>query len=352
MMADYRIIFFIGLSCFAFFAILAAGNGYQQRFAVILSALFAVFCIYLFGNRPVELYTDTYTYLAQLNRSKGEMDIGLPFVPSKDMGWELFVRALAGLQASGHVFFTFSACLFIVPLFCAFYRMFRSNMMLPFLLLCSCFFFWALGTNVLRTGIGLSFMLLGISFHKELRYELFFFALSILFHLSFILPVGAWLLFSYTQIKIEYVVGIWIFFMILAWLNIDGLNRLLQFVHASNVNDRISGYLTSNKVNYRTGFRFDFVAFSLFFGVAGYFLHTWLYTDKFYDTILKSYILINAFFLLTMNIPFSDRFAVLSWVLIPVICTYPLIKSDYLFWKQSTFLLAFCMFGLTFLITI
>ena len=343
-------IFHIGLLVFGLLTILAVGNGYQHNFAVLTTVLLALFCVCVFGNRPVEPYTDTYVYVSHLNRYKNDIDIGIGFIPSKDIAWDSFVRLAAHLNMSEKQFLFCSALLFLVPIFIAFYRLFESEMLLPFLLLYSCFFFWALGTNIMRTGVGLSFFLLGISYKDNIKGGFLCFIVSILFHLSFILPVCVWMLFKYTRMDMKYTIAVWCLSLILAYLNIGALNRLLQFINNPTVNERIGDYLNFGITSYSTGFRFDFILFSLFFGGLGLFLRKKMYTDRFYDTVLKSYIIINAFFLLAINIPFSDRFAVLSWVLIPVICTYPLIKSRYPYWEYMTLFLSFFMFSLSIII--
>lgn len=349
MAAEYQHIFYAGLPFFGLLTFFSFGNGHQEKLSLWITVLLALYCVYVFGHRPIEIYTDTYVYISHLNQYKNDIDVGIGFSPTGDIAWSSFVWLAAYLNLSDVNFLAVSAFLFMIPLLIAFYRIFNSNMLLPFLLLCSCFFFWSLGTNVLRTGLGLSFFLLGISYMKDgLKIGLLFFILSVLFHLSFILPVCVWLLFVYFDADVRYLIGIWLLFLILAYLNVGTLNYILEFINSSVVNDRIDQYIIPGAPSsYRSGFRLDFVLFSVFFGVVGLFFRKRIYTDHFYDTVLNSYIITNAFFLITMNIPFSDRFAALSWIFIPVICSYPLIKSDYMYWEYIVLFFSLSMFLLS-----
>lgn len=349
MATEYQHVFYTGLPFFGLLTFFSFGNGYQEKFSLLITVLLALYCVYVFGHRPVEIYTDTHVYVSHLNQYKNDIDVGIGFTPTRDIAWYSFVWLAAYMNLSGVSFLTVSAILFVIPLLGAFYRIFNSNILLPFLLLCSCFFFWSLGTNVLRTGVGLSFFLLGISYMKDgLKIGWLPLALSVLFHLSFILPVCVWLLFVYFEADVRYLIGIWFLFLILACLNIGILNHILEFIDSSMVNDRIDQYIMPGTLSfYRSGFRLDFVSFSVFFGIVGLFLRKRIYTDHFYDAVLNSYIIINAFFLITMNIPFSDRFAALSWILIPLICSYPLIKSDCMYWEYIILFFSLAMFLLS-----
>lgn len=296
------------------------------------------------------MVTDTEAYVAKLHIYKSNILLGKGFDHFKDIAWDYFTLGCAYLDLSDRSFLAVCALLFICPLLYGFYRLFSKNMLLPLYLLFTCFFFYSLGTNVLRAGIGFSFFILAISYRGKIKPAILFCAIAVLFHLSFILPVLLFFLFSFFRIDLKYVIMVWIIMVIISYLNISALNNIVSIVNSSEIQSRINSYMTSTTANYRIGFRYDFVLFSLFFGVLGIFLQKKIYTDIYYDQLLKVYIASNAFFLLTMNIPYSDRFALLSWILIPILISYPLIETNYKYWRISIFGLSLFMLSLNFII--
>lgn len=50
--------------------------------------------------------------------------------------------------------------------------------------------------------------------------------------------------------------------------------------------------------------------------------------DRFYATVFCAYILINIIWLVVIRIPFADRFALMSWVFIPMVTAYPPLKLN------------------------
>lgn len=77
----------------------------------------------------------------------------------------------------------------------------------------------------------------------------------------------------------------------------------------------------------RTGFRWDF----LLYGSIGVFAG-WYYTfkkkigDKMYARLFNTFLIANSFWILVNTANFSDRFAYLSWFIMPLLIIYPLLK--------------------------
>jgi hypothetical protein len=97
--------------------------------------------------------------------------------------------------------------------------------------------------------------------------------------------------------------------------------------------NRMSSYLSQDEssalVRYKVGFRWDFVLYSLIPIAAGwYYIVKQKFDDHLYKSIYSAYILANSFWLLVIRAPFSDRFAYLSWFLMPLILAYPVIKQN------------------------
>lgn len=61
--------------------------------------------------------------------------------------------------------------------------------------------------------------------------------------------------------------------------------------------------------------------------VGWYYIYRKKFNDRFYTLIYNSYLLTNIFWILVIRANFSDRFAYLSWFLIPFLLVYPLLKQ-------------------------
>jgi hypothetical protein len=122
---------------------------------------------------------------------------------------------------------------------------------------------------------------------------------------------------------------IWFICLLLLFLSVSipCLSTVLEIIDFESVQARMDNYIQMDNSSYKTGVRYDFISFSFAFLVIGLFLRKKIYTDAFYEIILKIYITANAFFLLSSNIPYSDRYGTLSWSLIPILYSYPLLKS-------------------------
>ena len=68
------------------------------------------------------------------------------------------------------------------------------------------------------------------------------------------------------------------------------------------------------------GFRWDFLLYGSVPILEGiYFVFKRKYNNQFYCILLSTYILTNAFWVLINEVPFSDRFAYLSWFMMPLL---------------------------------
>lgn len=94
-------------------------------------------------------------------------------------------------------------------------------------------------------------------------------------------------------------------------------------------NDKFSGYALGDDGTSQIGFRVDFILYSIlpiFIGL--YFIIKYKFNDVIYNEILSVYLICNAFWLLVIRIPFSNRFVYLSWFMYGLVIAYPFIKSN------------------------
>lgn len=182
-----------------------------------------------------------------------------------------------------------------------------------------------------RQGIALVFMLLAISYllkNQKIKTTIAL-LISYLFHSSIVLvyPVFIFMMFYKNIDKLFKIsLGILLISLISSFLSLnENLNLLTSFF---NLDTRYLSYFdnTFENIAYKTGFRIDFVLFSLF-PITLYFLfRNQITEDK--EVILKwlsLYMLLNSIYHFFSFVVFSDRFAIFSWFILPIVC-YEILK--------------------------
>ena len=108
------------------------------------------------------------------------------------------------------------------------------------------------------------------------------------------------------------------------------------FLSGLGLEARMGDYLSSS--NYentitKEGFRWDFVLYSFMPILLGWYtiFRRGVYTRT-YSILLGTYIYANAFWLMVIRSPYSNRFAYLSWCLYPIVLAYPMFELPV--WKD------------------
>ena len=288
-----------------------------------LTFLLFVLIWLLLGLRPIS-YTfgdmGNYNISFELLLLGGEL-------PDSDVLFHWLMKFCADyLNANWFFFICFSV--YIFPFYIALNRWFKSNWIWPFVLMVSLFSFYSFGVNGIRNGMGTSVFLLALSYRGPVRWILFYAAFGL--HSSLALPIAAAALF--TQFKnINYYVYGWLGCLVLT-LAMPGIGELLAGMGI--LDDKLTSYINVD-INEAgmgiAGFRIDFLLFSLLPICIGiFYIYKLNFDDATYNEILAVYITANAFWLLVIRIPFSNRFAYLSWFLYGLVIAYPLVKSSLL----------------------
>ena len=192
------------------------------------------------------------------------------------------------------------------------------------LMVIGCLGFNAYGNNTIRAGLAIAVTLWAFSIDNLIiRLLLCYFAINI--HKSVAMPIGAYLFVTYYPNKFNYE-KIWIFCLILSVLHVD----LSSFYETIGVLDnRINSYVTASSQIYKQGFRIDFLIYSFIpILISGYECRHSMKDDVFYNKIYKTYLFVNSFWLLVIRASYTDRFAYLSWFMIPFITLYPFLNND------------------------
>lgn len=233
-----------------------------------------------------------------------------------------------------HSFFLIIDFLYVLPCYFFARKYFHKYWFFGMFIFLSSFSFWSYGTNGLRNGLATSFFIMGLYFYDKKYWMYFWFVLGYFMHASLVIPVAAFIVSSlYKNPKIY----LYIWFIAIP-LSLVGGSSWSNLFASLGLADRTSGYLTNSEKNLeqfsQTGFRWDFLIYSasaVFMGA--YFIFKKKITDPFYIHVFGIYCIANAFWILVITAAFSNRFAYLSWFLMPVIFAYPMFR--YKIWKEQ-----------------
>lgn len=245
------------------------------------------------------------------------------------VGWNTINYIVSRLTTSSTVFFLIVSCFYVLINFW-FCRRMSINYHILFIMVISCMGFRSYGVNTIKAGLGLSMALIAIAqYYKNKRRSILFSLISILIHSSCAMPILAfWGTGFLKKIKLKYYYLLWIICVGLSVAMGDFFKNIL----GSYLEDEdLSGadYFLVEESDYQMGFRYDFLFYSLIPILWGWFLRTKRkYEDERWLQLYKTYILVNAFWVLVITMNFTDRVAYLSWFLIPYITLLPLLDMN------------------------
>ena len=289
-----------------------------------LTILIISFLLLGFSNNSNNLYRspDAYNYTLFYNQI-----FNLNLKEIDDPLFYIFMYICKSIGISVDLFFLLCAVIYCSTLFLMSKKIGNKFSGIYFLMIVSSFSFVAYGTNVIRNGFALSFVLLACTFYREKLKMIILFIIALLFHMSAALPIMCFFVSFYFK-RTRVYIYIWLLTLLVSFFL---GNHFFDGLHLDGImGSRMNGYLDMElykEVYKRMGFRIDFVLYSFIPIVfASYFILKKKFESKYYILIVNTYLLSNAAWLLVIRIPFSDRFAALSWFFIPQILLYPLIE--------------------------
>lgn len=210
------------------------------------------------------------------------------------------------------------------------YESFETYIVFSFLILYPYFLFYIV--NGKRQGIALVLMVLAISFifkNKNVK-AIISLAIAFLFHSSIVLtyPIFLFIIFFKNSDKLFKMSLIILSISIIS--SIIALNEQLSLLSdLFNLDARYTAYFDDSfsEIAYKTGFRLDFTLFSLF-PLMLYFLFRKQLSENNEKILiwLSLYILLNSIYHFFSFVVFSDRFAIFSWFILPIVC-YEILKK-------------------------
>ena len=332
----HYIVFFLNLT-----AILQCAKGiiYDNRIVAtnqLLGMFAAVIFIILMGMRPhTAAYGDTINYTHQFK-------LFVSTAPSQHWVWQrewLFdnLMRLFAKYSNLYAFFTLCAAIYVGTLWVALRRIFGEYNFVPFLIVISMFTFWTYGVNGVRNGMGASLFILAISYADNIPAMLTIAFIAIGFHNSVLLMIGAALL-AWVMNDSRIYLGIWVLCVVISFLfgttiqewiagyanELSGENKLTNYLVMTEREMKSEGLIVS------TTFRWDFIAYSAMAVALGlYFTVRRNFQDEYYRWILNTYLICNAFWIIIIRAPYSNRFAQISWFILPIVLIYPFMRERF-----------------------
>lgn len=298
---------------------------YSLGYLVVITLLFYM------GLRKVNTsyFGDTYNYAKAYELLQQGADVKI----KGDYLFNYLMKFCSGFMDI-HSFFLLIDLFYILPCFLFSKKYFGKYWFFAmFMIICS-FSFWTYGTNGLRNGLATSFFILGLCYYHKKYTMYLWFILGFFMHASLIIPIAAFVASSiYKNPKIY--LYIWLLAIPVSLVGGSSWSTIISTIGLEN---RTAGYLTNSDDAMgqfsQTGFRWDFLLYSgsaIFAGA--YFIFKKKIKDVFYIHLFGVYCIANAFWILVITAAFSNRFAYLSWFLMPVIIAYPIFR--YKIWKEQ-----------------
>lgn len=215
-------------------------------------------------------------------------------------------------------------------------RLLQENVWMAILFVFFSYQFWTFGTNGLRNGLGTAIMMLAISFFAERKKKgyaigVFLFLLAMGCHRSVMISMAAVVVSLFIIKDIRSAVYVWILCIV---VSVISGNFFVSLFSSLGFDDRMAEYAEYTKGNFsNSGFRWDFLLYSAMPVWLAWYVESKEIRDRTFTLIANTYIIANSFWVLICRIPFSNRFAYLSWYLYALVLAYGVIRVP--IWKDQ-----------------
>lgn len=292
----------------------------------VVACFFAV-CLILIGFRDYAVGADTIRYVRAFSwLPTAPYNVILATYQGSDVGFYLLSRVLVSALGVRGALVAYSVLLAAAVVYVS-HAADRRNVILIVVLYLSLPALYSLGSNVIRHGVSVSFLLIGTAFllKGRLLAAVLCSGLAVLMHASAVIYIVACIVALTMSMRMLITAAA---IAALAAVVGGGLHHIdgLLGIDAVGmlVGDRFDIYMQWSGHRYRTGFRFDFFLYSAVPVVL-----VWLTTkgkitelSKYAPNkslLLKVYLALSVAFFLSFSYPYSDRVGVFSWILIPII---------------------------------
>lgn len=298
-------------------------RGFSLGFNAFMIWAVGLTFILVVGLRPIDgVFVDMTTYALSFSLTAAS---GSDFY--SDPGFNYLTKLCAEVT-SVEMYFLICCALYIVPLIVGLRHLHKEWAFAVFLAFLGALAFFSYAANGIRNGIATSLVVAAFAFYDRKIAMALLMALAVSIHKSVLLPIVAFLAAGFYANPSVYTV-IWMACFLLAAAAGQMTTDMLGRLTAAAGEIRLAGYASDAGMGGdKGGFRLDFVAYSILPILISYSLAPLANKrDPFYRRILCTYLLANAFWLLVMYASQSNRFAYLSWFLMPWVIIYPLVPK-------------------------
>lgn len=289
-----------------------------------LTCFFIILYIILVGFRAYNVGTDTGNYY----QFSWLMDF-----PPESTTEILFYWLIKGIKSIEGTTFSFFLLIVSVLFFYFIYKgyillskYYNTSILFIVFSFMALFFASSLSINVIRQGLSLAILIYTYGLwltNKQIKQIIPFVILSVLIHTTSIIPISFFVMINYGLKKqsLNYFYILYFLGIILSAANVGVLN-IAPFLNDILQGSRRATYLTDENEQYITGFKTQFVAFNTVFLVIFTYINEILKRRKFnfdYEILLKYYIATSFLFFMAFQIPYSDRWGLFSWIVIPLL---------------------------------
>lgn len=279
--------------------------------------------IFFLGTRPIDnVFVDMTTYATSFRMAQGTGYLVFP-----DWGFNFLTNAVASF-AEVETFFFICALAYIAPLIFAALHRHGAWANAAFLALAGGFSFYSYGVNGIRNGIATSLLVAAFAFSDRKIVMVLLMVIAEGMHKSSLLPIAAFLVAGVFARPIIYF-ATWMGALVLSYFLGSQLPNYFVGIMGSGEDDRLGNYASNAGFGAdKGGFRPDFVLYSIVPLIISYALaEPTTRKDPFYRRLVCTYLLANSFWLLVMYAAYSNRFAYLSWFMMPWVIIYPFIPK-------------------------
>lgn len=248
-----------------------------------------------------------------------------------------------------HGFFLFCAFLYVGPLWLAMRRLFSSYYFIPFLVILCMFSFWQYGVNGIRNGIASSFFILALSYINRLPVAVLLCLIAIGFHKSMGIIIAAAALTWFVDNSYIYLF-LWLISIPISYLFGNRIQvYLATFSFLGEGDERLSQYMLYSEQDMISegafvdmSFHWDYILYSLMaVSVGYYFIFRRNFKEEYYSWLYNTFLIANAFWILIIRAAYSNRFAQISWFIMPIVLIYPFMKKR--FWINHEKMLGYAL---------
>ena len=338
----YTLYFDLLIMVLVFFSFIQClrGNVFNLQAASINSSMgTAVACViilYMGLRNPYGPFGDTINYTSGFKKIASDPS-AFHLVVSGEWLFHNLSNFIAKTTGDVKILFLICAFIYVGSLWLALVRIFGDHYYIPFIVVLSMFTFWNYGVNGIRNGMGASMFILALSFADDIPMMAFLAFLALGCHKSVILMIGAATISWFMKSSRLFFV-IWVTAVIASYFAGNTIQNYIANIGFLGEDNRFNYYMTTDAdtllrwegVHVNTGFRWDFLAYSAITVFVGYyFIFRRKFQDEYYHWLYNIYLLTNAFWVLVIRVAYSNRFAQISWFIMPVVLIYPFMKKRF-----------------------